>query len=174
MRQTCPWKKSEPIFKSFLSCEDLFLIFQCIHYIIPNSLWGCSCRTQGCISHWKSNLRTSRTDFWKCSIHRNTLQTLSQQMLAILRLCGRWLLWVCPTAVLWRPSLLNTAHSMLYPCMTITRIMNVDLYFPERVCLKLKAAGWDKENQSVKGLLRVFGACSCSPGFMCSILISQF
>lgn len=115
--------------------------------------------------NWKSNLRITGIDFWKCSIHRNSLQRLSQQLLATLycvkdALCG---------FVQGQCALLNTAQAMLYPCMTILQEFCVGLYFPVRLCSKLQQPNKEK---SVRERLaeRVFGAHSYSPGFICTIL----
>lgn len=134
-------KEKRIYFQVFLSCKNLFFIFHCVCNIIPNPLWGYSCRTQGVYQSLEKQLENLWDWFFKMRCpQKQTSDTIPANA------GNSTLLWKMPSVglpscCLWRPSLLNTAHSMLYPCMTIARILSVELYFPERVHSKLKAAG---------------------------------
>lgn len=87
----------------------------------------------------ESNLRASKIHFWKCSIHRNRLPMLPQQAL----------LMACMAEVFWRPTsgLIDRCHRSFQRHGILdavpsydkcTRILDVHVYFSERVSSKLK------------------------------------
>ena len=88
--------------------------------------------------NWKSNLRTSRSDFWKCSIYRNRLQILSQKILETLCLCRTRLLGFVQR--LFYGHCHSFKHSTFYAVSMydhFARILSGDSYFPVRLCSKL-------------------------------------